>query len=136
MGEGDEMRFEFDTQGTPLQQVLGAAYALERLDPALRRALAPALRKAMRWQGPLGASFIAHLAGAGMVNLASLADPRAWALEILGFPQGTVRPGRREVMTQFREKVRSVHPDHGGAREGAATRIGELGEARRILLET
>lgn len=135
MGEGDEMRFEFDTQGTPLQQVLGAAYALERLDPALRRSLAPAMRKAMRWQGPLGASFIAHLAGAGMVNLASLADPRAWAFEILGFPQGTVKPTKREVMIHFRERVREVHPDHGGARDTAATRLGELSEARRILLE-
>jgi len=135
VGEGDEITFQLDSHGTPLQQVLGAAYALERLDPALRRRLGPLLRKAMGWHGPLGSSFIAHLAGTAAVNLAALADPRAWALELLGFPLGTAKPSKKDVMARFRQRLREVHPDHGGDGERASSMIGELGEARRILLE-
>ena len=135
VGEGDEITFQLDSHGTPLQQVLGAAYALERLDPALRRRLGPVLRKAMGWHGPLGSSFIAHLAGTAAVNLAALAGPRAWALELLGFPLGTAKPSKKDVMARFRQRLREVHPDHGGDGERASSMIGELGEARRILLE-
>lgn len=135
VGEGDELTFQLDSQGTPLQQVLGAAYALERLDPSLRRVLAPVLRKAMHWHGPLGSSFVAHLAGTTAVNLAALADPRAWALETLGFPLGTAKPSKKDVMARFRQRLREVHPDHGGDGHRASSLIGELGEARRILLE-
>lgn len=134
-GEGDELTFHLDSHGTPLQQVLGATYALERLDPALRRALAPVLRRAMQWHGPLGSSFVAHLAGTTAVNLAALANPRAWALETLGFPLGTTRPPKKDVMARFRQRLREVHPDHGGDGPRASRLIGELGEARRILLE-
>jgi hypothetical protein len=38
------------------------------------------------------------------------------------------------VMTQFRVRLREVHPDHGAEHSGAAEEIDKLGEARRILL--
>ena len=132
-GKGDEIEFEFDTNGSPLQQVLGAIYSLERLDAATRRQLEPVVMKALQWRGPLGAAFIGHLAGSKSSTLRSLADPRAWALEILGFPAGTTRPSNREVAKRFRARLREVHPDHGGDESVASLVIGDLGEARRIL---
>ena len=133
VGEDDSAEFIFDTQGNPLQQVLGAVYALERLEPATRRALGPVLVKAMSWRGPIGASFITYLAGNTTSSVAALADPRAWALEVLGFPAGTIKPSKREVTQRFREKLRTVHPDHGGAEDRASREIADLSEARRVL---
>ena len=49
-GEGDSVRFSLNPQGSPLAQVLGAIYAVERLTLDARRALNPSLHKAMRWQ--------------------------------------------------------------------------------------
>ena len=132
-GIDSEIEFEFDTQGSPMQQVLGAVYAVERLDPSSRAALGPILTKAMTWRGPIGATFVAYLAGSKTTSLRSLADPRAWALEILGFPEGTIKPSSREVMKRFRQRLREVHPDHGGDESTASSMIGDLGEARRIL---
>ena len=63
-----------------------------------------------------------------------MADPRAWALELLGFPPGTGKVSKKEVMTQFRVRLREVHPDHGAEHDGAAEEIDKLGEARKILL--
>lgn len=136
VGEGDEIRFDFDSTGTDLVQVLGAVYAVERLDLDSRRIVAPVIHKAMQWRGPVGPSLIAHLAGATHTTLAALADPRAWALDVLGFPPGTQRPTRKDVMAQYRVRMRSVHPDHGGASDGASAAILELNEARRILSVT
>lgn len=136
VGEGEHLLFEFDTHGTELQQVLAAVYAAERLAVPLRRSIIPVLRKALAWRGPVGPSLIAHLAGSANPTLSSLADPRAWALEILGFPPGTVRPSKQEVMALYRTRLREVHPDHGGDSEAASGMIGDLGEARRILLAT
>ena len=50
-GEGDNVRFSLNPQGSPLAQVLGAIYAVERLTLEARRALNPSLHKAMRWRG-------------------------------------------------------------------------------------
>lgn len=135
VGDGDEITVEFDTTGSPTSQVLGAIYAVERLAPESRRIVAPVLHKGMRWRGPAGAALIAHLAGSGAASLASLADPRAWALEVLGFPLGSPTPSKKEVTVQFRTRMRAVHPDHGGATDGASTAVFELAEARRILTE-
>ena len=66
-----------------MQQVLGAIYAVERLDPAIRRQLVPALRRAFAWRGPIGTAFISHMAGTKSSDVNALADPRAWALDIL-----------------------------------------------------
>lgn len=133
VGDGDAIGAEFDTHGSPLAQVLGAVYAVERLAPESRRVVAPVLHKAMRWRGPIGAALIAHLAGTGATTLASLADPRAWALDVLGFPLGAATPSKKEVTAQFRAKMRTVHPDHGGDIDQASTAVFELAEARRIL---
>src|SRR3954470_23167814 len=62
-GEGENVRFTFDRKGSSLAQVLGAIYAIERLEPTARHGLTPVIHKAMRWSGPIGPSFIAHLAG-------------------------------------------------------------------------
>jgi hypothetical protein len=115
--------------------VLGAVYAVERLAPSSRHVIAPVLHKAMQWRGPIGTTLIAHLAGTAATTLASLADPRAWALEVLGFPVGTASPTKKEVTTQFRTRMRDVHPDHGGDERSASTAVFELAEARKILTE-
>jgi hypothetical protein len=137
VGVGEEIEFSFENHGSALQQVLGAVYATERFAPVHRHAIAPCLHKAMRWRGPLGPSFIAFLTGAKgsqAASLMALADPTAWALDVLGFPPGTLKPSKRVVMTQFRNRLREVHPDHGGDETVASKHIGDLAEARRILL--
>lgn len=134
-GVGERVSFEFGTTGTALAQVLGAIYALERLDVGARRALVGLLHRALRWQGPIGPSFIANMAGGlGMRSGPANADARAWALEILEFPFGTSTVSTKDVMRRYRAKLRRVHPDLAGVDDGAAQVIEELAEARRILL--
>lgn len=136
IGEGDDIEFDFGTHGSDLAQVLGAVYAVERLAPHSRHVIAPVLRRAVRWRGPIGPALVAHLAGAQSATLASLADPTAWALGILGFPPGADRPSKREVTKRYRSRMRDVHPDHGGVAGDASKAILDLNEARRILTET
>jgi len=136
IGENDSIRFEFSEGGTPLQHVLGAVYVLERLDPSIRKKLAPMLLKAMKWRGPLNQTFVAYLAGSNASTIAAMADPRAWALEMLGFPPGTVKPSKREIQVRFRESLRDVHPDHCGDSRTASANINDLSEARRVLLNS
>jgi len=64
----------------------------------------------------------------------AFADPVAWALDILGFDPGTIKPTRKEVMARFRGRLMSIHPDHGGDEATASKLIGDASEARRILL--
>lgn len=132
-GEEDDVQFEFGTTGSDLAQVLGAVYAVERLDVSSRRIVAPVLEKATRWRGPIGPALVAHLAGSNSTALASLADPMAWAREILGFPADAGQLSKREVTRQYRRRMRDVHPDHGGAAQHASKAILDLNEARRIL---
>ena len=132
VGTGDDIEFEFDTKGSDLSQVLAAVYAVERLAPAGRHQVAPALRKAARWRGPIGPALVAHLAGATSGVLAAMADPRAWALELLGFA-ADAEPSKRDVSRHFRDRMRQVHPDHGGAARDASKAILDLNEARRLL---
>ncbi len=132
-GNGDDLSFDFRSQGTDLAQVLGAIYAVERLAPEHRRRLAPVLQKAARWRGPIGPSLIAYLAGSQTLTLEALADPRAWAMGILGFDLGGKPPSKRDVMAKFREQMRNVHPDHGGDSVDAAKAMSDLAEARRVL---
>lgn len=134
-GAGDELDFEFDTHGHPLAMVLGAVYAMERLEETSRAVIAPVLHKGLRWTGPIGPTLIAHLAGSNATSLSSLADPRAWALEVLGFPVGSPTPTKKEVTAQFRLQMRVVHPDHGGAIADASKAVRDLAEARRILTD-
>ncbi|MDQ3737591.1 MAG: hypothetical protein M3337_00295 [Actinomycetota bacterium] len=133
VGRGEEVLLDSDINGTPLVQVLGAVYAVERLRESSRHLVAPVLHKALRWRGPMGTLLMTHLAGTNNASLSSLGDPRAWALDILGFPTGTTRPTKRQITMQFRTKMRGVHPDHGGDTTTASVRMVELAEARRIL---
>ncbi|MEO6570892.1 MAG: J domain-containing protein [Ilumatobacteraceae bacterium] len=135
IGEEDDIGFDFGTTGSDLAQVLGAVYAVERLDTVSRRVIAPVLRKAMQWRGPIGPALVAHLAGSQSVTLSSLADPKGWAMSVLGFPLGADRPSKREVTKQYRTRMRDVHPDHGGAAIDASKAILDLNEARRILTD-
>lgn len=134
VGDGEQLRYEFESNGSALQQVLGAIYSLERLDVLVRHALTPVLHKAMRWRGPIDTSFLSYLAGSATSSITAMTDPRAWALELLGFPAGTVSPSKRDVQRRYRESLRDVHPDHGGSVNDAGQRIEQLGEARRVLL--
>lgn len=128
----DTVAFDFGSVGSDLSQVLGAVYAVERLAPASRRLIAPVLLLATAWRGPIGPALIAHLAGSHSAELSVLADPRAWALQVLGFAPGA-KPAKREITRSYRDRMRSVHPDHGGAPADASKAIRELNEARRIL---
>ena len=62
-----------------------------------------------------------------------MADPTAWALDVLGFPAGSERPSSREITKSYRARMRAVHPDHGGDRTKASKEILDLNAARRIL---
>ena len=134
VGDGGDFRYEIDGSGDAVQHTLGAIYCLERLDVLARHAVAPALRKAMRWRGPIDSTFLSYLVGSSGATMAGVVDPRAWALDMLGFPAGTVRPTKREVQRRYRESLRDAHPDHGGDVTLASGRIEQLGEARRVLL--
>lgn len=136
IGVSDTVEFELNNSGTPLQQVLGAIYSLERLEETVRRQMVPIMRRAFTWRGPIGPSFISYLAGSGTSSVSALADPRAWALDILGFPGGTISFSKREIMSHYRESLRKVHPDHGGDERHASKAINDISEARRVLLET
>jgi len=137
VGRGEDISFELENNGSALAQVLGAVYAAERLGPASRHAVAAVLHKAIRWRGPIGPSLVSYLAGvsgARAESLMAFADPVAWALDVLGFGPGTVKPGRKDVMGRFRSRLMTIHPDHGGDEAAASKLIGDLSEARRILL--
>jgi hypothetical protein len=135
IGQGDDIEFDFAATGSDLAQVLGAIYAVERLDTTSRRLIAPVLQKAIRWRGPIGPALVAHLAGARSMALTALADPRGWALDVLGFPVDGATPSKRDVTRQYRQRMRDVHPDHGGEASDASKAILELNEARRILTD-
>jgi hypothetical protein len=74
------------------------------------------------------------VSGARAESLMAFADPVAWALDVLGFEPGTILPSRKEVLVRFRGQLMNVHPDHGGDEAAASKLIGDLAEARRILL--
>jgi hypothetical protein len=144
LGEGEELSFDFDDKGAPAQQVLGAVYAAGRLDPSVRRPVMATIRRAIGWVGPVGADLIANLSGTrsgAPLGRSALENPTAWALDLLGFAgrpaPAALLPGAapptKEVLRRYRELLREAHPDHGAATEGAAQRIAELTEARRIL---
>jgi hypothetical protein len=115
--------------------VLGAVYAAGQLPAPARGPVIEAMRRSMRWRGPLGAAFIASIIGrdAGTWAVSAMADPVAWARLTLGLATDEVA-GRDLVQRQFRTLLREAHPDSGGDEDVAARRISELSEARRILL--
>ncbi|MBV8303242.1 MAG: hypothetical protein JOZ04_03460, partial [Acidimicrobiia bacterium] len=116
-------------------QVLGAVYAVRDLPVDAQPVVYDVLRRAMRWDGPLGPDLVGYLRerrGAGLPWRGLPTDIR-WALRVLGFDADT-DPEGDEIRRRFRSLVRDVHPDHGAEHEGAGVRILELTEARRILL--
>ncbi len=134
-GGGEQLEYDFDGNGSPVQMALAAVYAAGQLPSAARPRAFDLVRKALRWRGEIGPSLIAHLSGRGGVPSWTNqgVDPVAWALDLLGLTNGHM-PSKREVQKRYRELLRLAHPDHGGADEAAAERIADLGEARRILL--
>jgi hypothetical protein len=135
VGTGEALGFHFDHErGTAAQHVLCAVYAAGTVPWAVRGTVMDTLRKGLVWRGGDDAALIAHLSGrAGALSLGAVGDPVAWAMHTLELRDGGV-PSRRDVQRAFRDQLRTAHPDHGAAREGAAQRISELAEARRILL--
>ena len=135
-GHGEELSFEIEEKGSPAQHVLAAVYAAGELEVGPRALVMEALRKAMRWSGSVDDALVAHLSGLAKHHDWSrdaYRDPIGWALGVLALERGQ-RPPRTLVQRRFRELVRRAHPDHGGDRDGAAARLAELAEARRILL--
>jgi hypothetical protein len=132
-----------DERSLPPQRLLAAFYAAGRLPSTPRRTVFSAMRRGLRWEGPVGPALFASLSGAGggqPLTALAMDDPIGWALDTLGFHgatepiDGLAVPARPEVQTQFRSLLRAAHPDHGGNADAAAQRIADLREARRILL--
>ncbi len=135
------LRIDFDNKGTGLQLMLGAVYHAGSLAAPVRRSVMDAIRKGMRWSGPLDRRLYAHLSGldGGREWSADVyEDPVRWALRVLGMAAGggddVDLPDRKVIQRRFRDALRDAHPDHGGAADDAAQRINDLTEARRILL--
>ena len=146
------------SRARPGQLVLGAVYAAGSLPPAERAEAMGAVRRGLAWRAvpdPVpgngnGAdsisadqAFVDHLwrrraGGSGRssppIGGEGEPDPVAWALGVLGFAGDDRLPDRAAVQRGFRDALREAHPDHGGAGPGAAARIADLSEARRILL--
>ncbi len=126
-----EAHYSFsDRLGTPLQYLLGAAYAASRVGADSRRSVLDAIRLGLRWSGRLDGELISQLGGAGTDRFD---DPIRWALSQLGMEPTRRDPSRAEVQATFRRCLRQAHPDHGGDVDGAGDRIADLREARRIL---
>jgi hypothetical protein len=137
LGGGESLEFDFDGNGAPLQMALAATYAAGALPLAVRARAFDLLRKGLRWRGPIGPSLITHLSGrhgGPALSAAAYLDPTSWALELLGLTSGEKTPPKRDIQRRFRRLLRDAHPDHGADADGAAQRIAELTEARRILL--
>jgi hypothetical protein len=155
LGENSGLVAELDVHGLhPVPQILGAVMAAADMAPYPRQLCLRAIDTAIRRPGVLpegitarwvthvqqsAFDFISAPAGApkGKGRVVDVwwgvpADLR-WAMEVFGFPPGT-DPQRDEILRRFRRLVRMAHPDHGAAHGGAAERIVELGEARRVLL--
>jgi len=139
VGEGEDLAFEFEIKGAAAQHILAAVYAAGQLPLTVRGRVMDTIRKGMRWTGPLDHVFITHLSGLDRGrdwSTEAFRDPVRWAMGVLGLNEGLTAsvPDRGDVQRQFRDLLRVAHPDHGGAIDGAAQRIADLTEARRILL--
>ena len=136
-GEGEAISFHFEDNGSPLQQILGAVYAVERLAPDAphthRRRAAPgaALERSGRPRAR-SPTWPAARSGAARCRPSSIRW-RGRSTCSASRP-GTVGPVKRDVLAQYRSRLMQVHPDHGGDEIAASKAIVDLGEARRILL--
>lgn len=135
LGEGEHIWFDFDDHGRPEPNLLGALYATAAVPKDSRRQVFRVIRKALAWDRPLDASFVAHMLGddAAYSRWRALPEDHRWALRLLGFGPDH-HPGREAIVTAFRDAVWQAHPDRGGDAHGAGLRMVELTRARRILL--
>ena len=99
-----------------------------------------AVRKGLKWSGddrPV-ADRPPQRADPSSFALSSeaIGDPVSWALGVLDLRDGTAARGRcaSRCSGPSATQLRDAHPDHGANDDGAAQRIAELTEARRILL--
>ena len=134
-GEGESLRVELDEgHGSPTQHVLCAVYAAATLPMSTRTAVMATLRRGMGWRGGVGDALITYLTGSSVpMSVGAVGDPVSWAINVLDLRAGPA-PSRKDVQRAFRDRLRDAHPDHGATDDGAALRIAELSEARRILL--
>jgi hypothetical protein len=155
LGEAGGIIAELDVHGHhPVPQLLGAVMAAAAMATYPRQLALRAIEAAVerpgvlpdgitaRWvtqvqQAPRDFTFGRAAAAPGKGRAADLwwgvPAERRWAMEVLGFGPDA-RLEREEILRRFRRLVRLAHPDHGAALVGAAERIVELGEARRVLL--
>ncbi|MGH9043004.1 MAG: hypothetical protein ACRDZ3_22560 [Acidimicrobiia bacterium] len=149
LGEDGELVLELDVHGQyPVPQLLGAVMAASTMATYPRTLALRLIEEAAKRPGVLPEGMAVRYVtealarprppGPGIRVVGGEAwwgvpPERRWAMEVLGFGPET-EPERDEVLRRFRRLVRMAHPDHGGARNFAAERIDELGEARRVLL--
>jgi hypothetical protein len=134
VGRGEQITFELDRHGPPVPQVLGAVYAASRIHSSTRAVVFDTVRRALRWDGSVGPELAAWLTDTTQpASWRRVPTDARWALQVLGFGADT-EPEPEEVRRRFRSLIRSVHPDHGAASDGAGQRVVELTQARRILL--
>lgn len=137
LGSGEELELDVDGTGTPLQLTLAAVYAAGQLPYGTRPRVYDLVRRGLAWRGAIGPELMRNLTADSDLRWAStaFADPRLWALDVLGI-DCVATPAQKEIQRRFRERLREAHPDHGATADGAADRIADLTEARRILLGT
>jgi hypothetical protein len=150
LGEAAGLVAELDVHGLhPVPQLIGAVMAAAALAPYPRQLSLRAIETAVERPGVLPEGIIARWVthvqvvpgppppapGKGRASDVWWGMPaeRRWAMEVFGFSPDA-RLEREDVLRRFRRLVRLAHPDHGAAHGGAAERIVELGEARRVLL--
>ena len=123
-----------DAGGSPIQHILGAVYAAGARSTSLR-----AVSRALSWPGGGTEDLLEFLrrslSGEPEGNLGRFDTARFWAMDVMGF-DSRQEPRHGDVQRRFRVLVSSAHPDVGGSDSDAAGRIGDLLEARRILLDS
>ena len=145
--EGDRTVLELDRHAPSDPQVIGAVMAAAALPAAPRavalRAVAAAVARPVLPPGLVVRRLLLGVPGAlpppaavggGTADLwVGIDAEQRWAMEVFGLG-ATAEIDRTDVQARFRRLVRQAHPDHGGARQGAAERLAELAEARTLLL--
>jgi hypothetical protein len=160
VGDDGQLVVELAVHGSnPTAQVIGALLAVARMAPHPRLVAMRAVERAIRRPGafpddvvvryltqiehhdPLGLGIAGVAEGTGWDVDPDLEErwrgygsEERWAMETLGFTPD-VLPVASEVQRRFRRLVTFAHPDHGGTTDEAASRIHELAEARRMLLD-
>lgn len=150
VAEGGRTVLELDRHGQPDPQVIGAVMAAAALPGAPRDVALRAVHAALRHPGTLpeglavrrlllgvpglGPPPAGAAAGAGADPWTGMPTEQRWAMEVLGL-RSDATLDRTDVQARFRRLIRMAHPDHGGARQGAAERMAELTEARSVLLD-